>query len=353
MRSSSLLVVMALGCVACAGASDGAVPVTGESGSTATARTTTVDLFSDESVTDEAIELSATTTTSSTTTTTTTTIAPTTLPPTTTTVATATTTTTAPTTTLAATAPSQPAPTPTIAAGVSPCPPTGSSIWENRAASDIAPPALPDGWRTDSAGTSAAGRDLALLVREIENPTRTVMVIGGIHGNEPASPPSVRAMVTASIPDDTEVWLLPLLNPDGSAAGTRCNANGVDLNRNFSWDWRPSTGGPAPFSEPEPRAARSLIERVEPDVVVWVHQPLGYVSSIGNTPDAYEQAWAASSGLPVRRDVTQHGGGESWTSFAAGLPSMLIEIDSWDARPDIVDAQVNGFDALLDVVVPR
>lgn len=197
-----------------------------------------------------------------------------------------------------------------------------------------------------------AGRNLTLLVRDVEEPERTVVVIGGIHGNEPASPPSVRAMVEASLPDDTEVWLLPLLNPDGSAAGTRCNANGVDLNRNFGFDWRPDDGGPAPFSEPEPRAARALIERLDPDLVVWVHQPLDYVSSIGDTPDSYERAWSIGSGLPVRPDVTQHGGGETWTAFDAGVPSMLIEMNGWNATPEMVDAQVRGFDALLDVVVP-
>ena len=235
---------------------------------------------------------------------------------------------------------------------VSPCPPTGSHIWVNRPASTLAPPPLPDGWRTDSAGASVAGRDLTLLVREVDSPARTVLVIGGIHGNEPVSPPTVRGMVEATIPDDTEVWLLPLLNPDGSAAGTRCNSVGVDLNRNFSWTWRADDGGPAPFSEPEPQAARALVERLGPDLVVWVHQPLGYVSSIGDTPDTYEQAWSAASGVPVRPDVTQHGGGESWTAFDAGTPSMLIEIDSWEATADIVDAHVAGFDALLDVVVP-
>ncbi len=234
-----------------------------------------------------------------------------------------------------------------------PCPPTGAQVWEVRPASDIPAPAVPGDWRTESAGTSVQGRDLTVLVRPRDEPARTVLVIGGIHGNEPVSPPMVRAMVDVAIPDDTEVWLLPLMNPDGSAAGTRCNANGVDLNRNFSWDWRPSTGGPAAFSEPEPTAAAALVERVNPDLVIWVHQPLGYISSIGDTPDSYEQAWANAAGLPVRPDVTQHGGGESWTAFVAGVPSMLIEANTWEATPEMVAAHVAGFAALLDVVVPR
>lgn len=121
----------------------------------------------------------------------------------------------------------------------------------------------------------------------------------------------------------------------------------VDLNRNFSWGWRPDDGGPAALSEPEPQALVGLVERLQPDLVVWVHQPYGYVSSIGPTADALEGAWAAASGLPVRRDVSQHGGGESWTAFVAGVPSMLIEIESWSATQEIVDRNRAGFEATV------
>jgi protein MpaA len=180
-----------------------------------------------------------------------------------------------------------------------------------------------------------------------ETTRRRVLVIGGLHGNEPVTPPAVRGLLDADIPSDVEVWLVPAANPDGSAAGMRCNANGVDLNRNFSWEWRRGDGGPAPLSEPETQALAALVEQLQPDVVVWVHQPLGYVSAIGHTSTALEQAWAAASGLPVRPDVTQHGGGESWSALVAGVPSMLIEIDGWSATPEVVAAQRAGFEAML------
>ena len=196
-------------------------------------------------------------------------------------------------------------------------------------------------------GTSVLGRDITALRRPVANPRRVVFVVGGVHGNEPVSPPVVRSLVEVWLPDDVEVWLVPELNPDGVAAGTRANANDVDLNRNFGWAWRPSDGGTAPFSEPEPRAVAGLIETLRPGLVVWVHQPLGYVSSVGATTDAFEQAWSRGSGVPIRRDVTQHGGGESWTAFTVGLPSMLVEVDGWQATPDNVAAHQNGFRELI------
>ncbi len=33
--------------------------------------------------------------------------------------------------------------------------------------------------------------------------------------------------------DETEIWIMPMMNPDGNALHQRYNANGVDLNRNF------------------------------------------------------------------------------------------------------------------------
>jgi protein MpaA len=173
------------------------------------------------------------------------------------------------------------------------------------------------------------------------------LVVGGIHGNEPASPPTVRAMVEATYADDVAVWLVPELNPDGVAAGTRWNANGVDLNRNFSWEWRSSDGGTGPISEPETQAITTLIDAIRPDLAVWVHQPYGYVSSVGPTDRSLESAWSIGSGLPTRSGVTQHGGGESWTVFEATTPAMLIEIDTWAATEEVVRAQVAGFQSLL------
>ena len=227
------------------------------------------------------------------------------------------------------------------------CAPTGLPIWDVRPASDIPAPELPSEWTTEVVGSSVQGRQIVALVRSVDAPGHRVLVIGGLHGNEPVTPPTVRSLVGARLAEDVEVWLVPEANPDGVAAGSRCNANGVDLNRNFSWGWREDDGGPAPLSEPETQSLTGLVDLLEPDLVVWVHQPYGYVSSIGPTDTALEEAWAAASGVAVRPDVTQHGGGESWTAFVATRPSMLIEIDSWSATLDIVAAHRAGFEATL------
>ena len=65
------------------------------------------------------------------------------------------------------------------------------------------------------------------------------------HGNERegvvATADLPQAFATAGLADDVTLWILQDENPDGSAANTRYNANGVDLNRNLpASDFDPS-----------------------------------------------------------------------------------------------------------------
>ena len=85
--------------------------------------------------------------------------------------------------------------------------------------------------------------------------------------------------------------MIDRLNPDGAWAGTRKNAHGVDLNRNFPYRWR---GGVPPSSGyyPGPRAGlgardargHGLHREIEPDMSVWYHQPWGAVLACRGRP---------------------------------------------------------------------
>jgi protein MpaA len=106
---------------------------------------------------------------------------------------------------------------------------------------------------------------------------RRVLVVGCIHGIECAGIAIARTLEQTRA--HLDLWIVPNLNPDGYAAGTRQNGRGVDLNANSSsqWNgggraWDTYYPGPHPFSERETRIARNLILRIRPRVTIWYHQ---------------------------------------------------------------------------------
>ena len=94
-----------------------------------------------------------------------------------------------------------------------------------------------------------------------------MLVVGDIHGDETAGMRIARRLIRPRRAG-AELLVVPTINPDGVAAGTRGNAHGVDLNRNFPYRWHPLGGGeysgPRPLSEPESRAAHGFILRIRP-----------------------------------------------------------------------------------------
>lgn len=106
-----------------------------------------------------------------------------------------------------------------------------------------------------------------------------VLVIGSIHGNEPEGLPAVQPLVAAlsvARRDATlgaTVRIIRDLNPDATAARSRTNSRGVDLNRNFpASNFSPAPDrGPSPLSEPESRALARELDAFRPDLVIVFH----------------------------------------------------------------------------------
>jgi protein MpaA len=115
---------------------------------------------------------------------------------------------------------------------------------------------------------------------------RRVLVVGCIHGNECAGLAITSALRHEPVPAGVQLWVVPEMNPDGTAADTRQNADAVDLNRNFPYRWERITdptfsSGPRPASEPETKAAISLVRRLRPAVTIWYHQHMDLVALAG------------------------------------------------------------------------
>ncbi len=134
--------------------------------------------------------------------------------------------------------------------------------------------------QTVKIGESVRGR--AILAHRLgepaDNGVPTVVLLGAMHGNEQRTRPALWSILDGRPLIGAELWVVPTYNPDGIAAGTRRNARGVDLNRNFPYRWADLDGnyesGPRPASEPETRAVMRFLARVRPDRILSFHQPL-------------------------------------------------------------------------------
>jgi murein peptide amidase A len=190
-------------------------------------------------------------------------------------------------------------------------------------------------------GHSVRGAPLRAVRLGGANARRKALVVGVIHGDEPAGLRVVRQL-RRSHGDirGVQLWVIKTVNPDGVAASTRKNAHGVDLNRNFSFHWRDgvarSSGyypGPHPFSEPETRAVRRLIRRVRPRVTIWYHQPWGQVLLPCHGAARVQKRYARIAQSPTKRCRGAHlpGTATSWqnhhfrgTAFVVELPGGAL-----------------------------
>ena len=90
-----------------------------------------------------------------------------------------------------------------------------------------------------------------------------VYLSAGMHGDEPAGPLALLELMREGVFEGDLAWaIVPVLNPDGLRAGTRGNAAGVDMNRDYL---RKSTA--------EVAGHVAWLEEMEvPDVFVSLHE---------------------------------------------------------------------------------
>jgi protein MpaA len=180
---------------------------------------------------------------------------------------------------------------------------------------------------------------------------RRLLVVGCIHGDEPAGIAVARLLLRLPVPDEAALVIVPDLNPDGVATQARTNADGVDLNRNFPYRWRsighPGTlhyAGPAALSEPESRAAAKLVMRLRPTISIWFHQALDLVDESGGQL-VVERRFARLAGLPLARLPRYPGSVAGWenhrmpggTAFVVELPPGRLTHAGGGRVADAVD----------------
>lgn len=153
---------------------------------------------------------------------------------------------------------------------------------------------------------------------------------GNIHGNEKICWGVTFCMVNylvnnypgnstvKDLVENREIWIAPLVNPDGYNNNSRYNGRGVDLNRNWGWMWgNEAACGSDFFSENE---SWKFMEHF------WRHPFVLYASYHSGTK-AISEPWSYTSYIaPPEQNLIRHlsQGYSSFTGYPYGQGSIIM-----------------------------
>ncbi|MHC4438477.1 MAG: DUF2817 domain-containing protein [Planctomycetota bacterium] len=185
-------------------------------------------------------------------------------------------------------------------------------------------------------GKSVQNRPIMCL--ELGNGSDVILIMATIHGNEAAGTPLVRSLSwhlrrNPELLSGRKVVLMAVTNPDGMVNGTRHNARGIDLNRNFEAANRINTKqtGLLPLSEPEARIIKQVIQKYRPDRIVTLHQPLNCIDYDGPARMLAEHMGRYCA-LPVKKLGARPGSLGSYAGVTLGIPIITFEMLPADSQ---------------------
>lgn len=215
------------------------------------------------------------------------------------------------------------------------------------------------GHRSEEYGRSREGSALMVFLPREGLPE--ILVLAAIHGDEPETTVVASEALRAVRTESLKNAVVLCANPDGIARGTRGNARGVDLNRNFpasNWSaemvhFKGRREGPRDIeispgeragSEPETRALIALLDRLRPRAVVAMHGALACIDDPDSSPLAL---WLADrTELPLD-PVTYPTPG----SFGSWAKERGLPVVTWELEPaSLYDLKERHVPVLIDLL---
>jgi len=226
------------------------------------------------------------------------------------------------------------------------------------------------GWREQEYGRSRGGLPLRVQLPAAGTPVDGLL-IAVQHGEEAETGLLARRLLERVHGDQTRWAVVQVANPDGLLNGTRQNAAGVDLNRNFPCaSWSPdlsftfppgidpelrelpnrtsrSSPGPEPASEPETQALMALVHELQPKLVLDLHAPIELILVRDGVPHEPVERLAESSGLRVvsELEVGSPGAFDEWL-LEQGIPAIVYEVEH-AGLPQLCLRHLPGLERLL------
>jgi len=204
---------------------------------------------------------------------------------------------------------------------------------------------------------------------EIGYGSKAVLLIGSIHGNEMGSHDLLERFVIEmklypeKVSKEIKIIVIPVLNPDGLYDRTdKLNGSGVNLDLNFETkDWKEygpegTYAGPEPFSEPESRIIRGIVESNDVVQMISFHSRGSLVVPDNNQPSIELAEWyAVKTGYTYATSdpieffgFTYFGTPTTWFAEKTGNAGVTVELtdhysSDWGKNKD----------ALIELVSPE
>jgi protein MpaA len=147
------------------------------------------------------------------------------------------------------------------------------------------------------------------------------------------------------------------MNPDGTALDQRGNANQVDLNRNFPYNWakmgKPGYwqfAGKSKASEPETKAIVAFMREIKPALGIWYHQDLNIISPGTGLEGTMRSTYSRLTGIPIKRITGGRYTGVAATWQRRSVKDGMAFVVELGKTLDLAQAQVHS-KAVLDIAM--
>jgi len=191
-----------------------------------------------------------------------------------------------------------------------------------------------------------------------------VLILGGVHGNEPEGVVAAMGLIkkfSHSFTYKLRLTVCPMFNLDGVLNRERRNARGVDLNRNLpTKDWTKEVAeekyfpGISANSEPENQALVAWIEDKKPRLIISLHSwhPLININGACR-PEA--EVLAMHTGYEIKEDIGYPTPGclGTYTGLERNIPTITYEIARGLSPQDVLKVHVPALTETLKVSEDR
>ena len=203
-------------------------------------------------------------------------------------------------------------------------------------------------YHRETIGTSAEGRPIRAY-RAGEPGKPVVMVVATMHGEEDFVQYLARGLLEGRRIGGVDLWVVPVLNPDGHARDRRWLTGRVDLNRNFPHRFVVrDNSGPRAASARETRVVMRFLNRIRPRYLVSGHSPLIGVDSYAVKDRALMYRLSQALRMPVRRldcNGSCHGTMTGW--YNANHAGAAITFEYGTVSRSLATMKVRDANAVL------